>query len=404
MKFNALTSLFFNKKLHQYLLLSFLTLTTFFLFLKFDNGLLLLLRLNVYFSLIYIAIKIYMKDLVYLKKIAFLLIVPIIFFLLSYLSKGTFHLNSYLINLTYAFFFLSSILLIGSLDREKIQTSIFKLLKVFIFVYTLVQLVYLKFEFGPLLGVYGTTKNPHFLALYSALCFYLSLYFYNKSTSKWRFGYILLSLTLLVLVLNTSSRPVWIAIIISLFFYFHQFDTKKALKLLVPFFLIQYLLIYTNAFNYSTRFVELAQNITTEERVTIWQDTLELQKKASMKEWLIGHGTKSFYKDFQSVSRYHEIKDFKSPHNVFLELLYSSGLVGLGLIIYIFYFIYSQLIMLRNNLKNESLESTIALMTVTTIIILNGLNFPLFSTSFIFPLTLIFAYIFLQRGKISQNN
>ena len=90
---------------------------------------------------------------------------------------------------------------------------------------------------------------------------------------------------------------------------------------------------------------DLILNITTEERVTIWRDAWTMQKSSTIYEWLFGHGLNVFEENFKKFSSYHlEGIDFTMPHNIFLELLYSSGMIGLGLMCFIYVYIFRLLI------------------------------------------------------------
>ena len=197
---------------------------------------------------------------------------------------------------------------------------------------------------------YGTTKNPHYLAQYCALGIPLAIFCYGKVTSKLKLlvGAILIALGYFLLL--TSSRPAWIALILSALLTM-LFVRGKNIKLYVGVFIMLPLILYTfNVENFGSRFTELAQHITTEERVAIWQDDWKMQNNSNAKQWIIGHGLGSFFEDFKLYSTNHEraVKklsiDFNSPHNHLLEILYTSGIFGLALVFLLYYLLYHQLI------------------------------------------------------------
>ena len=197
---------------------------------------------------------------------------------------------------------------------------------------------------------YGTTKNPHYLAQYCALGIPLAIFCYGKVCAKLKLlvGAILIALGYFLLL--TSSRPAWIGLILSALLTM-AFMRGKNIKLYAGILIMLPLILYTfNVENFGSRFTELAQHITTEERVAIWQDDWKMQNSSNAKQWIVGHGLGSFFEDFKLYSTNHEraVKklsiDFNSPHNHLLEILYTSGIFGLGLLFVLYYLLYHQLI------------------------------------------------------------
>ena len=76
------------------------------------------------------------------------------------------------------------------------------------------------------------------------------------------------------------------------------------------------------------RLNNLIENISREERITIWSDAIAMQLDSDQYQWLLGHGLGAFEQGFQSYSNYRESVDFSTPHNFFIETLYTSGLIG----------------------------------------------------------------------------
>ena len=192
---------------------------------------------------------------------------------------------------------------------------------------------------------YGTTKNPHYLALYSAYGVVFSVFYYNCTSSINRYVAIPVLIFLVAIVLMTSSRPTWISLflaaIISLLFFNKKMIAAGFLFLLgITTFLFEF-----NVGRFGSRMSDLILNITTEERVTIWRDAWTMQKSSTIYEWLFGHGLNVFEENFKKFSTYHlQGNDFTMPHNIFLELLYSSGMIGLGLMCFIYVYIFRLLI------------------------------------------------------------
>lgn len=237
--------------------------------------------------------------------------------------------------------------------HDSLKSRFMKVLKGLIYAYTLCQMLAFYVWDKP----YGTTNNPHYLAIYSAIFLALSFYLFFKHHTlmhKWLLG--CSAVVLGVLLLHTSSRPVWIAVLISILVLAVFLRRRTALKLFIGCGLLFFGLMITNANNFKSRWGDLITNANTEERVTIWHDTWQMQTtNSSPLQWVFGHGFGSFEKDFIQYSRYHlnYNLDFNSPHNIVLELLYQFGVVGtslvLSLVIMLFYKVVASYLQQRNH-------------------------------------------------------
>jgi O-antigen ligase len=212
------------------------------------------------------------------------------------------------------------------------------------YAYTVAQLIAVYLLAQP----YGTTKNPHYLAIYSAVFLTVNIFLIIKHTALMqRCVLVLASVMLGTLLLNTSSRPIWIGLILAILIVTFCLQRRTALLLLAGSGLLFAGLAMTNAGDFKARWQDLILHINTEERVTIWQDAWQMQESNSNDlQWISGHGFESFAKDFSNYSRYHmnEHIDFNSPHNIALELLYQFGLVGVTLVLFSICVLYFRII------------------------------------------------------------
>lgn len=214
---------------------------------------------------------------------------------------------------------------------------------------------------------YGTAKNPHYLALYSALGIPVSLCLWPTMKSRGRIILVFVLLTLSVFVLHTWSRPIWIALILSGLLMMVFLDSRKRLFSGMLLLLIPLALFLTNTAGFGNRVKDLALNIHNEERVVIWQDAWHMQQSSSPKQWLIGHGLDSYEEDFRSYSRYQSSVSFNSPHNSFLELTYTSGILGLAVCTWLYYWIYRRLCGMAHAQATEERKISLLLMAIATI-------------------------------------
>jgi len=191
----------------------------------------------------------------------------------------------------------------------------------------------------------GTPRNPHYLAQYCLLLLYVSAFLYSISTRRIKIVLTGTMILLALLLVNTGSRTAWLALLISGTIYYLLLRHRVSWK--VPLVIAAGLMLayIANLGGLKARTDDLAENITREERVTIWRNTVQMQLESTPRAWLFGHGIDSFKQDFKKHSQYHlEGIDFNAPHNHALEILYTSGILGLtwvaGLIFYLFLTLY----------------------------------------------------------------
>jgi O-antigen ligase len=214
---------------------------------------------------------------------------------------------------------------------------------------------------------YGTTNNPHYLAQYSMLLLFVGFYLYHDSTALVRAVLVLSMLLLGMLLLHTSSRPAWLGFIITGLFYLFLLQKHYSWKLPALFIGLIFCVYLLNVGDFKDRTDQLLSTLSKEERVTIWKDTLEMQLVSSPRQWIVGHGISSFKADFSQFSHFGSLRhqvtnhffesdcdlcnkqggkgiNFSAPHNHILELLYTSGIIGLIVIAGLFLAIYQYLI------------------------------------------------------------
>ncbi|SDK39656.1 O-antigen ligase [Methylophilus rhizosphaerae] len=263
--------------------------------------------------------------------------------------------------------------------HEKLKPKLMSTLIGLVYLYTLCQLIAVYFMGRP----YGTTKNPHYLAIYSAIFLVVSIYLIVKNNAiihRWLLGFS--ALVLGTLLLYTSSRPVWIALLVAIFLLAVSLRGRAAWSILIGTILLFAGLVITNAGNFKLRWEDLIMHANTEERVTIWQDAWQMQKSTSQPiQWVFGHGIESFERNFADYSRYHKNEhiDFNSPHNIVLELLYQFGIAGLILILSAIVLLYRKIISAYLKCRNDGEYAWVYLMMLLV------LTIDFFGTSIILP-------------------
>lgn len=255
-------------------------------------------------------------------------------------------------------------------EHNRIKFYFIPTLIFMVYAYTLLQVIWI-YGLGQ---IYGTTKNPHYLAIYSALFLVLSGFL----ASNWRqnihsYGLVLSAVILGFLLLNTSSRPTWIALMVATLIAIVCLRRRAKVTLIALAIALFAVLFFSNASNFKTRMDDLILHANSEERVTIWEDTWKMQQQSSQQQWALGHGVERFKHDFQPYSRYYANAGitYNSPHNAFLEVLYQFGLVGLtvifGFILRLYYTLFSCYFQFRHQGAHQQQMVILLLLTLETV-------------------------------------
>lgn len=321
-----------------------------------------------------------------------------IFTLLHWLAISTVELEKNALNIWFGTYLTVGIWTLAKQNTEFLNEYFSRLVIMLLLFYTLSQSIGVIEK----LDAYGTTKNPHYLALYSAFSFCISIYFAISRTTLIRWIMILNALILGYFILLSSSRPVWIAMICSAFFLF-IFANKRQRLLTIGFILLfQALLFSTNVADYRSRFSELSYNIASEERVPIWKNAVSLQALSTAKEWVIGHGIDRFRKAFAAHSTYNSSTHFHSPHNLFLEVLFTFGILGLATVSLLYYLLYKYCFAITKTRPDLRGFSCLLLTILTINLLFNAINMPFFSKFNIYQINFIagiLCFIFIRHPQ-----
>ena len=339
------------------------------------------------------------KTRVFLGQAAAIAAIPLILTILHMLAVGEVKLIKEVRHLWLATFTCLSVIILtrgrmGNL-RPWLPLSVMLLLAI----YCIAQIMGIVVFENP----FGTNRNPHYLALYSSLGFPLAIY--CLFFAKYRLRYLMVPVVVALgyFVLHTSSRPAWIALVVSslciLFFVRGKSRMVTAFLILA----IPVALFFTNLAGFGDRMSDLASNIRNEERVVIWQDAWRMQEASSLSAWVVGHGLDSYEEDFQSYSRYKQLMNFTSPHNSFLETLYTSGIIGLLICIWLYWWIYSRLWRMAENMSHGKLAMLLmSLVTINLLFIM--ITIPFVSHYNIYTLALIIGVIFYLKNIRHASN
>lgn len=331
------------------------------------------------------------------KTLIYLFSIPLGFIAIHFLASANLVIIKEIRHIILATFLATSVWLLAKRNHGFIKDNIFGFTLALIVIYVVVQAVALWWFNKP----YGTTKNPHYLALYSAILLIVSTYGFFRVSTRLKWLLAICILLLAIFLLHTSSRPTWIGLIVSGFivlFFLNQrvrsFSTLAMIAVLIG-------LTLTNAGNFAGRFGDLLLNLNTEERVVIWQDAWKMQAESPPMTWIFGHGLDTFKEGFKHYSQYHIYGvDYNSPHNFLLELLYISGVTGVLLSIFMVGLMYKNLYLgIKNQVQYKNIY--LALMAVfTSNLILVSITLPFF-TSYNINVIAIVTGVMLYLREIS---
>lgn len=313
-----------------------------------------------------------------------LLAVPVAFTLLHWVAVGQFEIIKEIRQMWLGVFLAISI---WAFDRHRIGVSrpqLTRALILLLVIYAIAQVVAMTVFARP----YGTNKNPHYLAFYCSMGLMLGMYLFYRTAGWWRAALVLLGPVLGYLLLTTSSRPAWLALICAALVVLMLARVRSKRLMLAVLIVVPAALFVSNAGDFGSRLTELIQNIDHEERVVIWQNAWDMQKASSPQEWIWGHGLDSFQEAFKQYSSYHGILEFNSPHNSAVELLYTSGVLGLACFVWFYLLLYYQLLKLS---RTSSIPTAAGLMiaALTFNLLFISITIPTFSSYNLYLLALI---------------
>ena len=322
-----------------------------------------------------------------------LLAVPVAFTLLHWVAAGQFEIIKEIRQMWLAVFLAISLWAFdrhrAGVDRQRFLHAMVLLL----IIYAIAQVVALTVLSRP----YGTNKNPHYLAFYCSMGLMLGAYLFYRTHGWWRASLVILSPVFGYLLLTTSSRPAWLALMSAALVVVMLAKIRSKRLMLAVLVVVPAILFFSNVGDFGSRLTELILNIDQEERVVIWQNAWNMQKASGTLEWIWGHGLDSFREAFKQYSSFHELVDFNSPHNSAVELLYTSGVLGLIAFAWFYIMLYYQLLKLS---RTSSIPTAAGLMiaVLTFNLLFIGITIPTFSSYNLYLLAFIVGGILWLRA------
>jgi O-antigen ligase len=235
-------------------------------------------------------------------------------------------------------------------------------------------------------------------------------YFFIVSKGWPRMVYMTAMAMAFFLLWESSSRISWLAFFSSILIAMVLFLRRKKLLIgLAGLFSISFAAALVSGFAaIKLRFADIIANWRTEERVTVWTDTLTMLGDNSVKDWVLGHGIGSFryyFPEYNTFTRGTKIIGWNFPHNIFFQLIFENGLIGLLLIMA---GVTLLLLGLWRGYRLLQDKSDRYLLIVTFILFLTNLIHCTFTLSFyhkyfLYPLSVICGIALVLLEKTGQN-
>ena len=241
----------------------------------------------------------------------------------------------------------------------------------------------------PRYGRFGLFSNLHYMALYAVMTLPVMVYALISAPSlRVRCVMALTLLGNVWLLLETRSRPGYLAVIGSALVVLPWMAPRFRWRIIMLMAGILTLLYLGNLANFSARIDDFVAHFGQDERWEIWIEAVRFQQGSSGLQWLFGHGIGAFFHDFREIALLGGIKTYLSPHNFFMEILYSHGILGLMLVTGAYgLFLYRLAISTSSNDSALSRQMGLMLLSVATAQLIHGFStVPFFSRDYLLPL------------------
>jgi O-antigen ligase len=257
---------------------------------------------------------------------------------------------------------------------------------------------------------YSLYSNMHHFGAFASLILPVLVYFATQIKGWLRLSCVGGAIVAFYLLWESSSRISWVAFFSSILIAILIFFRKRELLLgLAGFFIISLIAALVSGFvAIKNRILDILANWRSEERVTVWTDTLNMLGDNSVKDWLLGHGIGSFryyFPDYNTFKVNGKIVDWNFPHNVFFQIIFENGVIGL-----VMFLGGTVLLMIGiwrgyHRLKHQS--DRYLLVTLFILFWMNfihtALTLSFYHKYFIYPFSMIIGILLILLEKAGQN-
>ena len=257
---------------------------------------------------------------------------------------------------------------------------------------------------------YGLSANMHHFGSFAGLILPVLFYFSTQIKGWLRLLCVAGVIVAFYLLWESSSRISWLAFFSSILIAILLFLRNRRLLMgLAGFFTISFIAALVSGLTaIKIRIMDILSNWRSEERVTVWADTLNMFGYNSVKDWLFGHGIGSFryyFPDYNTFKVDGKVIGWTFPHNVFFQIIFENGLIGLvtilGGMVLLMIGIWRGYHRLEHNSDRYLLVTLFILFWINLILCAFTLSF--YHKYFIYPLSMIIGISLILLEKSGQN-
>ena len=181
---------------------------------------------------------------------------------------------------------------------------------------------------------YSLYSNMHHFGSFASLILPVLVYFSTQIKSWLRILGFACAIGAFYLLWESSSRISWLSFFVSVFIAAFIFlRNKKLLMGLAATIAVSFVAAYISGFAaIKNRIADILVNWRTEERITVWMDTLRMLSDNSAIDWLLGHGIGSFryyFPEYNTFKVNGVLQNWNFPHNFLFQIIFENGIIGL---------------------------------------------------------------------------
>ena len=179
----------------------------------------------------------------------------------------------------------------------------------------------------------GWFSNIHYLAQFAAMLLPVIIYLLFRERGVFRAALMLALAADFWLLLTTQSRPGYVAVLLMSLSLIAFLRGRRRWFGLAGLLLAVAGLYASRQFEMANRVDDFVTHFDQDERWVIWRNTDVLQSASSALQWVFGHGFGHFYATYKNTFDPPELWLFSFPHHYYKEILYSSGFMGVLLVL-----------------------------------------------------------------------
>lgn len=181
---------------------------------------------------------------------------------------------------------------------------------------------------------YGVYSNRHHFGSVASLILPVIVYFATQNKGWLRIFCGAAVIVAFFLLWESSSRISWLSFFSSVSVAAFVFlRNKKLLLTLGGIITAAFTAAYISGIAaIKSRITDIFVNWRTEERITVWMDTLRMLSDNYLNDWLLGHGIGSFryyFPDYNTFKFKGVLQSWSFPHNFLFQIIFENGIIGL---------------------------------------------------------------------------